>query len=137
MVTGQGLSPTAALQTKLKRLLDTDRQLGKRPRSKDAKWTNYAFYSGTAPGRGGEVWFSGYEAFALLKALNLMEHGLPQATAVLILRRLRPALEAKHAEILQWDPAELFDEQKILAAAKPGLTRGLDHAPCVSRDRCA
>jgi len=40
---GQGLPPGAELQTKLKRLLDTDRNLGRRPRSKDPEWINYAF----------------------------------------------------------------------------------------------
>src|SRR3990170_7190891 len=117
---GQGLPPGGELQTKLKRLLDTDRNFGRRPRSKDPEWTNYAFYSGKAPGRGSEVLFSGYEAFALLEALNLMEHGWPQGTVVSILRRARPALEPKHAAILKWDPTDLFNEQKIREAAQPG-----------------
>jgi hypothetical protein len=117
---GQGQKPSAALRTKLKRLLDTDRTLGLKPRSKDPEWTTYAFYSGEAPGRGSEVWFSGYEVFALLIALNLMEHGWPQATAVALLRRARSSLETKHAEILQWDPSVLFDEKKIMESAKAG-----------------
>jgi hypothetical protein len=33
---------------------------------------------------------------------------------------VRPHLEPKHAAILKWDPAELFDEKKIRAAARPG-----------------
>jgi hypothetical protein len=116
----QGLPPGVALQTELKRLLDTDRNFGRKPRSKNPALTTYAFYSGMSPGRGSEVWFSGYEAFALLEALELMEHGWPQATTVSILRRARLALESKHAEILRWDPADLFDEQKIREAAQPG-----------------
>lgn len=117
---GQGLSPSGALQTKLKRLLDTDRNLDRKPRSKDPEVANYAFYSGTAPGRGGEVRFSSYEVFALFEAFHLMEHGLPQATAVSVLRRARPDLEPKHAEILRWKPVDLFDEQKIRKSARPG-----------------
>ena len=117
---GQGLPPSDVLQTKLKRLLDTDRNLDRKPRSKDPELASYAFYSGDAPGRGSEVRFSSYEVFALLQALHLMEHGSTQARAVAILRRARPALEPKHAAILRWDPAELFDEQKIREAARPG-----------------
>jgi hypothetical protein len=49
---GQGLPPSAALQTKLKRLLDTDRDLDHKPRSRDPALANYAFYSGEPPGRG-------------------------------------------------------------------------------------
>jgi hypothetical protein len=117
---GQGLPPSPELKTKLKRLLDADRDVDRKPRSRDPEFSNYAFYSGKSPGRGGEVQFSGYEAFAVFLALSLMEHGLTQARAVLILRRVRRALERKHKIILGWDPRELFDQEKIRAAAQPG-----------------
>lgn len=120
LVVGEGSAPSAGLQTKVKRLLDTDRKLGHKPRSKEPELANYAFYSGNASGRGSDFWLSSYEVFALLEALNLMEHGSTQARAVSILRRARPALEQKHAAILQWDPAKLFDEQKIRESARPG-----------------
>lgn len=116
----QGSRPSTGLQTTLKRLLETDRNWQRKPRSKRLEQANYAFYSGKPPGRGADVLFSGYEVFALLEAVNLVHHGWSQGKTVSILRRLRPALEAKHAEILQWDPTELFDERKILEAAKPG-----------------
>lgn len=115
---GQGPRATAELRTELKRLLDTDRNLDRLP--SDLERANYAFFTGEAPGRGTEVEFSGYETFALLIGLNLMEHGWPQATAVSILRQARPVLEPKHAQILRWDPATLFDEEKIRGPAKPG-----------------
>jgi hypothetical protein len=120
VVSGQGPRPSAKLRTKLKRLLDTDRALDHKPRAKNPALANYAFYGGKAPGRGSEVWFSSYEVFALLEAYQLMEHGLPQATAVSALRQARPVLEPKHAEILQWDPHELFNEQKIVDGLRPG-----------------
>ncbi len=110
---GQGRSPSLALHTEIRRLLDTDRSLGRSGRSKDPERANYAFFSGEAPGRGAEVFFSSYEAFALLKALDLMHHGWPQATAVKIMRQARPVLEPKHDHILRLDPAELFDERRI------------------------
>ena len=81
--------PTSELRTRLKRLLETDRALGRASRSSDPERANYAFYSAEAPGSGVEVWFSDYEAFALLNGLRLMAHGWPQGLAVSILRRLR------------------------------------------------
>jgi hypothetical protein len=120
VVVGEGRAPGGLLRTDVKRLLDTDRSMKVIPRSNDPDFANYAFFSGKAPGRGFEVSFSAYEIFALLVGLHLMAHGWPQATAVSILRRARPALERKHAEILRWNPHELFDAQKIREAAKPG-----------------
>jgi hypothetical protein len=115
-----GQTPSDALQTKLKRLLDTDRSSDRKPRSNKPELANFAFYSDKAPGSGSEVWFSSYEVFALLLALKLMEHGSTQARAVAILRRARPALEPKHTEMLRWNPDELFDNEKIRKLAQPG-----------------
>jgi hypothetical protein len=113
--------PSAALEIKLKRLLERDRALDLSPRSKDPEQANYAFFSAEAPGSGTEIWFSAYEAFALYTALRLLEHGWPQTAAVRVLRRARPKLEPKHAEILQWDAAKLFDEKQIRESAKAGM----------------
>ena len=85
-----------------------------------ARAAKLAFYSSPPPGRGAEVLFSEYEVFALLMALNLMEHGSTQARAVSIIKRARPRLEPKHAAILKWDAADLFDEKKIRDAAREG-----------------
>jgi hypothetical protein len=113
--------PSAALEIKLKRLMERDRALELSPRSKDPEEANYAFFSAEAPGSGTEIWFSAYEAFALYTALRLLEHGWPQTAAVKVLRRARPKLEPKHAEILQWDAAKLFDEKQIRKSAKAGM----------------
>ena len=43
-------------------------------RSADPERANFAFYSMDAPGRGIEIWFSEYVAFALLVGLRLMQH---------------------------------------------------------------
>jgi len=98
-------------RTRLKRLLDTDRRLGRSKRSVDPERANFAFYSVDSPGRGVEVWFSNYEAFALLVGLQLMRHGWPQGFAVGVLRRVRPDLERQHARILSLDPADLFNQR--------------------------
>jgi hypothetical protein len=91
--------PSVEQRTRLKRLLETDRNAGRSPRSTDPEKANYAFFSADVPGSGVEVRFSGYEAFALFIAWRLLEHGWPQASAVSIARRARPKLEQKHAEI--------------------------------------
>ena len=117
---GQGPTPSPALKTNAKRLLDADRAFEYSPRSKDPERANYAFFSGKAPGSGVEVLFSSYEVFALRLGLGLLEHGWPQSTAVKVMRRVRPLLEPQHSQILSWDAAKLFDRKKILETAEPG-----------------
>ena len=99
--------PPMELRHRLKRLLDTDRALVRNSGSA------YAFYAGHAPGSGVEVWFSAYEAFALLVAFKLLEHGFPQQKAVLALRRVRPALEPEHKRMLKLDPKALFNQDAL------------------------
>ena len=93
----------------MKRLLDTDRSLGRNVRSANPEMANYAFYSShMPPAVAYEVWFQEYEAFALLIGLKFLEHGFPQQTSVLTLRGVRPDLQQEHARILQLDPKDLF-----------------------------
>jgi hypothetical protein len=108
------------LRTRIKRLFELDRAMGRRPRSNSAEMANFAFFSDEAPGTGADVAFSEYEAFALLNGLIMMDHGWPQSFAVSIMRRIRPDLEREHARILQQLPKELFDRQAIVAKARPG-----------------
>jgi hypothetical protein len=112
--------PTSELRTRIKRLLETDRALERIPRSADPERANYAFYSADAPGSGVEVWFSEYEAFALLNGLRLMAHGWPQGFAASVMRRVRPELEKQHARILKQDAKLLFDKEAIRRNAKAG-----------------
>ena len=116
----QSRKPSSGLRTRLKRLLDTDRALGRALRSKDPELANYAFYSNEAPGSGVEVWFSEYEAFALLIALHLMGHGWPQSFVVSLMRRVRPEMEAQHSRILKQNPTWLFDQEEIRRNARAG-----------------
>jgi hypothetical protein len=112
--------PPSELRTRIKRLLDLDRSIGRKPRSKDAEEANFGFFSEEAPGTGAVISFSEYEAFALFNGLRIMEHGWPQGFAVSIMRRVRPDLESEHARILRQRPEELFDQQAIRARARPG-----------------
>ena len=112
--------PSTQVRTQLKRLLDTDRGLGRNKRSKDRESANFAFYSTDAGGRGTENSFSDYDAFALLTGLRLMRHGWPQGFAVAVLRRVKPELAKHLARILSQDWAVLFDNELIRQRAKPG-----------------
>ena len=103
------------LKIRLKRLLVADR------RGRHSAGRRYAFYSEEPPGSGVEIMFSGYEAFALLAAVLLLEHGFPQAKAVRIMRQIRMDLEAAHRESLKKDPRALFDPKLIQAMARPGM----------------
>jgi hypothetical protein len=105
----------------MKRLLVADRRLGRGKRADDKADHRYAFYSQRPQGSGVEVMFTGYEAFALLAALIVLEHGLPQAKVVSILREIRPDFEVAHRDTLQKDPKELFDQHSVRAVARPGM----------------
>jgi hypothetical protein len=112
--------PPSELRTRIKRLLDLDRSIGRKVRAKEVEEANFGFFSGEAPGTGADVSFSEYEAFALFNGLRIMNHGWPQSFAVLIMRRVRVDLEREHARILQQDPKKLFDWEAILANAREG-----------------
>lgn len=116
----KGPEQDVQLRTRLKRLLETDRALGRNLRSDDAEQKCFAFFSEEAPGTGAEVWFSEYEAFALFVGWRLLEHGWPQTSAVLVMRRARPRLQRQHRVILTWDVEELFDDAEIHARRRAG-----------------
>jgi hypothetical protein len=108
------------LRTRIKRLLELDRSMGRKVRSKDPEEANFAFFSEEAPGTGADISFSEYEAFALLNGLRMMDHGWPQSVAVSIMRRVRRDLEREHARILRQDPDRLFDWEAIGARGRHG-----------------
>src|SRR5260370_2017547 len=112
--------PPSELRTRIKRLLELDRSIGRKLGSKDAEEAYFGFVSEEAPGTGAVISFSEYEAFALLNGLRIMDHGWPQGFAVSIMRRVRPDLEREHARILRQAPEKLFDWQAIRARARPG-----------------
>jgi hypothetical protein len=117
------------LKLKMKRLLVTDRRLGRGKRSDHKAAHRYAFYSQRPQGSGVEVMFSGYEAFALLAALIILEHGIPQAKVVSILQEIRSDFEAAHRDTLQKDPKELFDPQLVRSMARADLLAVDNTAP--------
>jgi hypothetical protein len=111
--------PSSEMRTRLKRLLETDRALGRSKRSPDPEKANFAFSGMDAPGRGLENWFTAYEAFALLTGLRLMRDGWPQGLVVAVLRRVKPDLEPHHSRILSQNP-RLLDEDHIRQQTRRG-----------------
>ncbi len=117
----------ADLKVKMKRLLVTDRHLGRGKRG--GADHRYAFHSHKPRGSGVEVMFSNYEAFALLAALIVLKHGVPQAKVVSILQEIRHDLEAAHDETLRKDPKTLFDPRAVHAMARAGMIAVDNTAP--------
>jgi hypothetical protein len=117
------------LKLRIKRLLLTDRRLGRGKRSERRQPGCYAFYSGQPQGSGNEVMFTAFEVFAVLAALLLLKHGVPQAKVVSILREVRPDLQAAHDEILKKNAKALFDEQAIRAMGSVGVIAADSTAP--------
>jgi hypothetical protein len=115
------------LKLRMSRLLVTDRLRG--TRSGDKAGRRYAFYSQKPQGSGVEVMFNSYEAFALLAALIVLEHGIPQTKVVSILQEIRSDFEAVHRDTLRKDAKELFDQQAVRAAASPGMLAVDNTAP--------
>jgi hypothetical protein len=113
-------TPSRELRTRLKRLLDADRALTIAARKAKSKVTNYAFYSSDSPGKGSEVSFSDYEAFALQTSLRVLDHAWPQSFAVNALRHIRSELESEHSRILKQDPGKLFGKERIKRQVRPG-----------------
>ena len=112
--------PSSEMRTRLRRLLETDRGLGRSKRSPDPERANFAFSGMDPPGRGLESWFSGYEAFALLTGLRLMRQRWPQGLVVAVLRRVKPDLERHHARILRQNPTSFLNNDQIRQQARPG-----------------
>ena len=114
----QAPTPSTVVRTRVKRLLGVDRELGRR--ANDPERASYAFHSVEPPGSGVEVWFSAYEAFALLVGLILMGHNWPQSYVVSVLRHARRRMEREHSRVLKLDPKQLFNEGAIREKARPG-----------------
>jgi len=112
--------PSSEMRRRLRRLLETDRGLGRSKRSLDPERANFAFSGMAPPGRGLESWLSGYEAFALLTGLRLMRQGWPQGRVVAALRRVKPELERHHARILRRNPTSFLNNDQLRQQAEPG-----------------
>jgi hypothetical protein len=115
----------------MKRLLVTDRRLGGGKPSSLKAGHRYAFYSQKPQGSGVEVMFNGYEAFAVMAALIVLEHGIPQAKVVSIMQQVRPDFEAAHRDTLQQRPKSAVRSAGGPSNGRAGHDRSRQHCASV------
>jgi hypothetical protein len=113
------------IDLRLRRLIAADRNLGRNLTSSDSRERHFAFHDGESPGRGADIPYTQYEAFALLVGIMLLEHGLPQMTVVKLLREVRDRMQIAHAVSLAKRPGKIFAENEIRKRAALG-TLGFD-----------
>ncbi|GJE61111.1 hypothetical protein [Methylobacterium trifolii] len=109
------------LKVDLKRLLDLDRAQAEDLHP--AVSPRYAFHNGPPPGRGTDVVYGTYDAYALLIGLRLLRGGLPQGRAVSFMREIREPLEALLAKTLLKEPGQVrqdLGEAELLNAVRSG-----------------
>ena len=87
----------AIFATRIKRLLDTDRDLGAGAAEAEAP---FAFVT-PAEGRGIEAAFAPFDVFCLAVALDLLDVGFKQGEIVVVMRHLRPRLERWFPRLLR------------------------------------
>lgn len=87
--------PSSTLKTRLKRLLDVDRNLATESAPR------LAFCAKTPGGKGAVTSFSFADACALFIGMRMLEHGWPQNFVVSSLRLIRSDLARRHEAILR------------------------------------
>jgi hypothetical protein len=95
--------PPPAFHTRLKRLLEADRDPELQPKSVKDK-EPYAFASAKVEGTGTDAAFAAYDAFGLALALELLGAGFKPSEIISLLRRSRPSLERRFNAILKTPP---------------------------------
>jgi hypothetical protein len=113
-------TPPPIFKTRIKRLLDLDREDGA---------DRYAFVA-PVDGSGVESAYAPFDAFCLGLALDLLDVGFKQGEIVLVMRHLRPELETWFPKVLGYP--SLIDRQNHLSNRHPDLPaieRGGGRAP--------
>lgn len=96
---GYSETPPKVFLTRVKRLLDIDRDLDLSDREEPPN-DNFAFVA--PPGkRGGEVAFSPFEAFCLAVALDVLDAGFKQSEVVYLMRYLRDSLAGLYETLVE------------------------------------
>lgn len=113
----RGRAPPNAFVTRIKRLLEIDRE-GRAHATEVPPQAPFAFSEGAAEGSGSIASFTAFDAFCLAFALELMDIGFKQSEAVFLIAHVRPDLEEPHARALKGPP---FDRQRRLAKHYPDL----------------
>ncbi|MGB0748548.1 MAG: hypothetical protein ACPGO3_07365 [Magnetospiraceae bacterium] len=112
---GGNKSPARFL-TRIKRLLEVDRDLGCSagiPGVPDG----FAFFNEGGRGRGADIAFSAFNVFCIAVAVDLLDAGLKQLEVVKLIRHMRRDLESHYGMILKSPPGPSF----VLIDDEPGL----------------
>jgi hypothetical protein len=113
-------NPPKVFLTRIKRLLETDRD-NKVPAGQDFEpEANFAFSSAEGDGQGVDAIFTPFDAFCLALALDFTDLGFKPSEIVFLLRHLRSELEGQFTEILRKPPPPPRRRQS--AKSRPGLT---------------
>ena len=115
-----GEGPPPIFRTRIKRLLDLDRDLdvsvfGAKPPCP------FAFVEPSEGGSGTEAHYAAFDAFCLALALDLLDVGFKQGEIVYLMRHLRESLEDRFPDLLR--RPSLIDRQRNLAKMHPKLPR--------------
>jgi hypothetical protein len=115
--------PPPAFPTRLKRLLETDRDPDSRPGLNEGE-EFYAFSSAGVEGTGIDAAFTAYDAFSLALALELLGAGFKPSEVVALLRRSRPSLERQFDAILRTPPPQRLRSRSAARLVLPTSTEG-------------
>ena len=92
-----GDKPPKAFLTRIKRLLEIDR-------ADREEGEAFAFIADAPQGQGVDVVFTGFDAFCLALALDLLDAGFKQAEVVFLMRHIREDLKREYAWIMSDPP---------------------------------
>ena len=112
--------PSPVFKTRIKRLLDLDRDLDVSGLAVKPP-TDYAFVPSSPGGSGFEAGYAASDVFALAIALDLLNIGFKQGEIVFVMRWLREVLDDWYPDLIA--RPSLMDRQKRLASHFPKLPR--------------
>lgn len=115
---GQSDGPPPIFKTRIKRLLDLDREAGPDQVGADAP-ASHAFVAPAGGGSGVETPFAALDVFCLGLALDLLDVGFKQSEIVQVMRHLRADLDAWFPRLIA--RPSLIDRQNRLAKSHPDL----------------
>ena len=107
----------AVFHTRIKRLLDIDRDLDLTGQEIPPK-TDYAFVLPPSA-EGAEAEYRAVDAFCLAIALDLLDSGFKQSEIVFLMRYLRPELEMRFPGMIE--PPSLINRQRYRAEDYPDV----------------
>jgi len=116
---GYSETPPKVFLTRVKRLLDIDRDLDLSDR--EVQPTDDFAFVAPPEKRGGEVAFSPFDAFCLAVALDLLDAGFKQSEVVYLMRFLRAELESRFESLVE--APDLNARRRYMASDYPSCPK--------------